>query len=210
MTTAWLGPIKPYLIDTWPEMRLISRPWTKCGLTRPGPFSCRTIDSFSIPGRPPMPEPIDTPVRSRSVLAHVGQAGILERLAGGVDAVDDERVDLALDLVIDAHVGVEAIFVVGRLDFAGDAALLVAGVEPGDRSGARSCSPGCSSSWSRRRRRAASRGPDQSPRHGALLSLQSSPQTKRPPEWFGKPFVPHLRRYWAGGSGPNQPLFWSI
>src|SRR3546814_16217238 len=34
VTTAWLGPISPYLIDTWPEIRLISRPWTKCGLTR--------------------------------------------------------------------------------------------------------------------------------------------------------------------------------
>jgi hypothetical protein len=39
VTTAWLGPISPYLIETCPEMRLISRPWTKCGLTRRGPFS---------------------------------------------------------------------------------------------------------------------------------------------------------------------------
>jgi hypothetical protein len=132
VTTAWLGPIRPYLIETWPEMRLISRPWTKCGLTRLGPFSCSTSDSLSIPGRPPMPEPIEQPARSR-VLVHVGQAGILDRLAGGVDAVDDERVDLALDLVVDALAGIEAIFVVGRLHLAGDAALLVAGVEAGDR-----------------------------------------------------------------------------
>src|SRR3546814_8858563 len=41
-------------------------------------------------------------------LGHVDQPRVLERLARGVDAIDDERVDLALDLVIDeigrAHV----------------------------------------------------------------------------------------------------------
>ena len=35
-------------------------------------------------------------------LVHLGQAGILQRLAGRVEAVDDERIDLPLDLVIDA------------------------------------------------------------------------------------------------------------
>ena len=65
VTTAWLGPISPYLIDTWPEIRLISRPCTKCGETRPGPRSCRLTDSSSIPGNPPMPEPIEQPVRIR-------------------------------------------------------------------------------------------------------------------------------------------------
>ena len=65
VTTAWFGPIRPYLIETWPEMRLMSRPWTKCGLTRLGPFSARTSDSFSIPGKPPMPEPIEHPARRR-------------------------------------------------------------------------------------------------------------------------------------------------
>src|SRR3546814_7692853 len=33
-------------------------------------------------------------------LGHVDQPRVLERLARGVDAIDDERVDLALDLVI--------------------------------------------------------------------------------------------------------------
>ena len=88
---------------------MISRPWTKCGLTRPGPFSASTSDSLSIPGRPPMPDPIETPARSLHLVVHVGQAGILDRLAGGVDRVDDERIDLALDLVVDALVGIEAI-----------------------------------------------------------------------------------------------------
>ena len=57
------------------------------------------------------------------------QSGILDRLAGGIDAVDDEGIDLALDLVIDALVRIEAIFMIGRLHLAGDAALLVARVE---------------------------------------------------------------------------------
>ena len=49
--------------------------------------------------------------------------GIFERLPGGIDAIDDERIDLALDLVIDALVGVEAVFVVLGLHLAGDACI---------------------------------------------------------------------------------------
>ena len=89
-----------------------------------------------MPGRPPIPDPIETAGAKPHLLGHVGQAGILDRLAGGIDAVDDERIDLALDLVIDALGRIEAIFMVGRLHFAGDAALLVAGVEMRDRPGA--------------------------------------------------------------------------
>ena len=136
VTTAWFGPISPYLMLTCPEMRLIRRPWTKCGLTRPGPFSASTRLSLSIPGRPPMPEPIEQPARRRMASGMSDEAGVLDRLAGGVDAVDDERVDLPLDLVIDALVGVEAIFMVGGLDLAGDTALLVGRVEARDRPGA--------------------------------------------------------------------------
>ena len=66
-------------------------------------------------------------------LVHVGKAGVLDRLAGGIETKDDERIDLALDLVVDALRGIEAIFVVGRLHLAGDAAFLIAGVELGDR-----------------------------------------------------------------------------
>ena len=65
------------------------------------------------------------------LLAHLGEAGILDRLAGGVDAVDDERIDLALDLVVDALARIEAIFMVGRLHLAGD----LAGIIGRDRSG---------------------------------------------------------------------------
>ena len=70
-----------------------------------------------------MPEPIETAGAEPLLLAHVGEAGILDRLAGGVDAVDDERIDLALDLVVDPLVGIEAIFMVGRLHLAGDAGI---------------------------------------------------------------------------------------
>ena len=73
------------------------------------------------------------------VLVHVGEAGILERLAGGVDRIDDERVDLALDLVVDALVGIEPIRVILGLNLAGDLRLMVAGVEAGDRRRSRSC-----------------------------------------------------------------------
>ena len=69
-------------------------------------------------------------------LVHLGQTSILQRLAGGVEAVDDEGVDLPLDLVIDPLAGVEAKVVVDRLNFAGDPAFLVAGVEFRDRPGA--------------------------------------------------------------------------
>ena len=59
-------------------------------------------------------------------LGHVGETGILDRLAGGVDPEDDERIDLALDLVIHPLVRIEAIFMVGRLHLAGDLAGIVA------------------------------------------------------------------------------------
>ena len=70
-------------------------------------------------------------------LGHFGEAGILERLARGVYAEDDEGIDLALDLVIDALAGVEAPGVIGGLDLARDGAFLVRRVEAGDRACAR-------------------------------------------------------------------------
>src|SRR3546814_14086488 len=59
------------------------------------------------------------------LLGHVEQPGILDRLPRGIDAVDDERIDLALDLVIDALAGVETISVVGGLHLACDPAFLI-------------------------------------------------------------------------------------
>src|SRR3546814_4767995 len=69
-------------------------------------------------------------------VAHVGEAGILQRLAGGVYAVDDERIDLPLHLVVDALAGIEAVFVVGRLYLARDMAGIVGRIEPRDPGGA--------------------------------------------------------------------------
>ena len=86
------------------------------------------------------------------LLAHLGEARILERLAGRVEAVDDERIDLPLHLVVDALARIEAIFVLGRLHLAGDLAGVIGGIEAGDPGRRRSSRRGCSSSWSRRRR----------------------------------------------------------
>jgi hypothetical protein len=79
---------------------LISRPWTKCGLTRPGPF--RQQQAFALDPRQAADPRADRDARAQPRrLIHVGEAGILERLSGGIEAVDDERIDLPLDLVID-------------------------------------------------------------------------------------------------------------
>ena len=96
------------------------------GRRAPGPFWWSTIDSLSIPGSPPMPDPIDTPGTlsfASSVMSM--RPASSQRLAGGIDAVDDERIDLALHLVIDALGRIEAVFVAGGLHLAGDAAFLV-------------------------------------------------------------------------------------
>ena len=68
---------------------------------------------------------------------HFGQPGVFQSLTRGVDAIDDERIDLALDLVIDALARIEAIFVVGRFHLARDAAHLIRRVEARDRARAR-------------------------------------------------------------------------
>ena len=94
MTTAWFGPLKPYLIETWPQARLISAEGMKNGLTRRGPRFSRISVVSAMVLRPPMPEPIMTPVRQRLLLALRLPARILDRLHGGSDAVDDEVVDL--------------------------------------------------------------------------------------------------------------------
>jgi len=67
-------------------------------------------------------------------VGHVGETGILERLTGGIDTIDDERIDLPLDLVVDAQIGIEAIFMIRRLDLAGDMAFLIGCIKAGDLS----------------------------------------------------------------------------
>jgi hypothetical protein len=86
-------------------------------------------------------------------LAHVGETGILERLAGRIQAVDDEGIDLPLDLVIDALGRIEAELMLRRLHLAGDLAGIASGIEARDPV-APLLRPGCCASSSRRRRRA--------------------------------------------------------
>src|SRR3546814_14756234 len=57
-------------------------------------------------------------------VAHVGEAGILQRLAGGVYAVDAERIDLPLHMVVEPRAGIEAVVVVGRLHLPRDRARI--------------------------------------------------------------------------------------
>ena len=69
------------------------------------------------------------------LFGHVGEAGILQRLSGGVDAENNERVDLPLDLAIHALVGIESPGMVLVLHFAGNGALLVRRIKPRDLPG---------------------------------------------------------------------------
>src|SRR5690606_244961 len=67
-------------------------------------------------------------------IVQVGKARVLYCLAGRVEPEDDERIDLPLNLVIDALAGIEPIFVIGRLHLTGDTALVFRCVEMSDGS----------------------------------------------------------------------------
>jgi hypothetical protein len=53
-------------METCPDARLISDDGMKKGDNLRGPFSCTVSEASKIDCSPPMPEPIITPVRSRS------------------------------------------------------------------------------------------------------------------------------------------------
>src|SRR5690606_8405682 len=63
---------------------------------------------------------------------HVEKACVFNGLSGGVDAINDKGIDLPLDLVIHALVGIEPILVVSRLHLTSDAAFLVRSIEMGN------------------------------------------------------------------------------
>ena len=65
VTTEWFGPLKPKRMLTCPEIRLISAPGMKKGDTRLGPRSLISTAVSAIEVRPPIPDPIITPVRRR-------------------------------------------------------------------------------------------------------------------------------------------------
>ena len=44
VTTAWFGPLKPYLMETWPEARLMSAAGMKNGDILRGPRSWRVME----------------------------------------------------------------------------------------------------------------------------------------------------------------------
>jgi len=67
------------------------------------------------------------------LLAHAGETGIFQRLAGGVDAIDDEGIDLPLNLVIDPEIRIKIL----RLHLARDGAGIVARVKARDGGRAR-------------------------------------------------------------------------
>ncbi len=115
-------------------------------------------------------------------LGHVGQPGILQRLAGGVNAIDDEGIDLPLHLVIDAATGVKTIRVIGGFHLARDPACIVRRIKAGDNPGTRlrrqDVGPGSLDIRAQRRDKAQTG--DDNTTHGAIL-LSSLPIPKRPP-----------------------------
>ena len=62
VTTEWLGPLKPYLILTCPDKRLINAEGIKKGLTFLGPFEIISSVVLAIVSSPPIPDPSITPV----------------------------------------------------------------------------------------------------------------------------------------------------
>ena len=66
------------------------------------------------------------------IVIHVDKTGIFQRLASCIDPIYDERIDLALYLVIHPLVGIETVFVVLGFHFAGNSAFLPGRIEPGD------------------------------------------------------------------------------
>ena len=65
VTMARFGPRNPYWIDRFPEIMLMIDPGIMNGETRRGPRFSNSVWLSSIIGRPPMPDPITHPMRSR-------------------------------------------------------------------------------------------------------------------------------------------------
>ena len=94
-------------------------------------------ETFGFDARQPADSRADRTAGAKPhIFRHVEKTGVLNGLSGRVEPVDDEGIDLSLDLVVDASGWIEAIFVVGWLHLARDAAFLVAGIELRDRTSA--------------------------------------------------------------------------
>src|SRR5512139_1191174 len=64
VTIQLIGPLAPNLIETWPEARFARTAGNVKGEIFLMPPASKTAFSLSIVARPPMPEPMMTPVRS--------------------------------------------------------------------------------------------------------------------------------------------------
>ena len=84
---------------------------------------------FALNTRKPANAGTDRTASARlQIIIHIGETGIFERLTSGINTVNDEGIDLALNLVIDAFVGVETPRVILGLHFARDEAFLATGL----------------------------------------------------------------------------------
>jgi hypothetical protein len=72
-----LGPCKLYLIATFPDAILIIAPGTKNGEIFLGPLSLRIKALSSIVPKPPMPEPIETPILVFSIFSRDKSASFI-------------------------------------------------------------------------------------------------------------------------------------
>ena len=82
------------------------------------------VDGFDLdPGKPADARADRHASANTGVLVHVGEACVLQRLAGGVDRVDDEGIDLALDLRVYPFVRIEPVLMVLGLYLARDLGL---------------------------------------------------------------------------------------
>ena len=108
--------------------------------TRPGPFSRQDRRfRFRSPADrrcPSRSRPRWRSLRSSSISVSPASSSACPAASMGVD---DERIDLPLDLVIDPLVGIEAVRVILGFHFAGDLGLVLGGVEARDRARSRFC-----------------------------------------------------------------------
>ena len=123
VTTAWLGPLSLWRIETWPDARLISRPGMKNGLIRRGPAVTQGQRGF-VDAVDPADAGTDQHAGGAPIVLVLGMpVGVVQGLVGRGHRIDDEVVDLAGFLRLHPVVGIELAFG-GRAarDLAGDLA----------------------------------------------------------------------------------------
>ena len=120
VTTAWFGPLNPYLIEILPDSRLTREPGIKNGLIRRGPFSCKVMAAASDRGQTANAgagQDAGAPAR-HFVLGF--PAGIRQGLFRGGQTKDDEIIDPPLLFRRHPVVGVKIRRRLAQGNFAGD------------------------------------------------------------------------------------------